>query len=223
MGEARAGCNSGATWCCVRSVPHKENWERATSMAYRERAFCFLHCCTRPCTERPFCCLLVSPARLYKSLACLYSIDWKSVMPKPSALLWLHATSKWTVFRSVESHLRRRLIKFPFLLVPLGWVAQELCFSFMKMLKERAILTVAQLIFIREKRKDEGSFSGTSIWEAVRCFSEMLLWQVQTLLGAANKEQKPHSEEGLQLGHPDQHAERDYPAQCNEDTFTYIS
>lgn len=185
------------------------------SVAYRETAFRFLHCCTRRRTERPFCRLLVSPAWLYKSLA-----DWKSVMPKPSALLWLHAASKWTVFRSVESYLHRRLINFPFLLVLLGRAAQELYFSFTKMLKERVILGIAQLIFIRERGKDEGSFSGTSTWEGVSRFSEMLLWQPQTLLGTANTEQKPHSEDGLRLGHPDRHAERDYPAQYNEDTFT---
>lgn len=96
----------------------------------------------------------------------------------------------------MESYLRRRVIKFPFLIVLLGHMAQDLYFCFTKILKEMIILRV-QITCITGRGKDEMNFSVTSLCEAVSHIPEMLLSQLQTLFGVANKEQKPPREECL--------------------------
>lgn len=64
-------CDVAYAVCCTRTtgnVPHP----RLT-----ERSFLF-YCVTRPHREHPFCSLLVSPAQLYKTLACLYPLTGKA-------------------------------------------------------------------------------------------------------------------------------------------------
>lgn len=95
----------------------------------------------------------------------------------------------------MESYLHRRLMEFIFLLILLGWVVQKLYFSSKKI--ERIFLSIAQHFLITERGNVGGSVCGTSIWEAVSLFSEMLLWQFQVLLGLTIKEQNPYSKEGL--------------------------
>lgn len=83
-----------------------------------ERSF-LLYCVTRPHRERPFCSLLVSPARLYKTLACLYPTNWKSI----SEVICYSFTPLLNELFRIHGKLYRRLIRFPFLIVLLGWVA----------------------------------------------------------------------------------------------------
>lgn len=112
---------------------------------------------------------------------------------------WCATTShhfQMNCFGSVESFLHRRFIKFPFLIVLLGWVAQDLYFVFTKILNERIILRV-QITYITGRGKGEVNFSGTSIcrqWvTSLKCFFHnfrlSLAWQT--------KNKKPAREEWL--------------------------
>lgn len=156
--------------CCIgntANVPHPQ---------LIERSFLF-YCVTRPCTEFLFCSLLLNPADPTKAWPVCTPLTGKALVK------WYATTSyhfQMNCFRFVESYLCRRLVKFPFLIVLLGWVAQDLYLGFIKILNERIILRV-QITCITGRGKDEVNFSGTSICEAVSCISEMLLSQLQTL------------------------------------------
>lgn len=111
--------------CCTGNtgnVPHPQ---------LTERSFLF-YCVTTLCLEHPFCSLL-NPALLCKSLACLDPTNWKSISqamcynftPLLNELFWICG----------KLFTQEALKEFPFLIVLLGWVAQDLYFFLQKFWK----------------------------------------------------------------------------------------
>lgn len=192
MGGAEASLNGGATCCCVCSVLHEENREHAMSIAYAmsflyssllhktmHATSLLLYCQSYPALQKHSPSIPKWPEKCHTKIKCcdltsllndLFPDPWKAIYTEGS----------WSFF---------------FLLILLGWVVQKLYFSSKKI--ERIFLSIAQHFLITERGNVGVSVCGTSIWEVVSLFSEMLLWQFQVLLGLTNKEQNPYSKEGL--------------------------
>lgn len=131
---------------------------------------------------------LLNPAQLHKSLASLYPTTGK-------------ASVKWcaTISHHFQMNCFRSVIYAGGLSdssAGLGGPRPLLPVS--QQFWKRVILRV-QITCITGRGEDEVNFSGTSICKTVSRISEMLLSQLQTLFGMANKEQKT-SQRGMAVG-----------------------
>lgn len=91
-----AGCLQWRTRDVVYAVCCTGNTGNEPHPQLTGRSFLF-YCVTRPCMECPFCSLLLNSAWLYKSSACLYPTNWKSISqamcynftPLSNELFWI--------------------------------------------------------------------------------------------------------------------------------------